>query len=36
MKQGILRLKQTDGGNRHYIELPDGSHDDIHCGSMLP
>ncbi len=35
MSQGILRLKKDAGGNRHYIELPDGSHDDIRCGSQL-
>lgn len=35
MPQGILRLKKDAGGYRHYIELPDGSHDDIHCGSQL-
>ena len=32
---GDLKLKRDDGGWRHYIELPDGSHDDINCGSML-
>jgi len=30
-----LQLKRTTNGYRHYISLPDGSHDDIHCGSML-
>ena len=35
MTSGTLCLKQNSGGWRHYIELPDGSHDDINCGSML-
>lgn len=32
---GKLKIKVNDGGNRHYIALPDGSHDDIRCGSMI-
>ncbi len=33
--EGILKLKQDAGGWRHYIELPNGRHDDIHCGAAL-
>lgn len=33
--EGILQLKKDAGGYRHYIELPDGEHDDINCGSAL-
>jgi hypothetical protein len=33
--EGTLKLKQDAGGYRHYIELPDGEHDDIHCGAAL-
>ena len=33
--EGILKLKKTDSGNRHFIELADGKHKDIHCGSMI-
>lgn len=33
--EGILKLKQNDNGNRHYIELPNGKHDDIYCGEVL-
>ena len=35
MEEGILKLKKDGGGYRHYIELPDGTHDDIHCSAAL-
>ncbi|WP_066639208.1 hypothetical protein [Desulfolucanica intricata] len=35
MTEGLFKLKQTMSGPRHYIELPDGTQEDIHCGSPL-
>ena len=33
--EGILSLKRDYGGWRHYIVLPDGTQQDIHCGAPL-
>lgn len=35
MEEGILKLKQNAGGNRHYIELPDGRHVELRCGARV-
>jgi hypothetical protein len=35
MSEGILRVRREYGGWRHYIGLPNGDQDDLHCGSAL-
>ena len=33
--RGILFLKRDPGGWRHYIVLPDGTEENIYCGTPL-
>ena len=34
-REGVLKIKKNAGGWRHYIELPNGEHLDLSCGSSI-